>query len=98
MRSPSLPRNRCMWPCCGARYSTEPFSGGLRPSTRAMIGGSSPPKLALPQALAAPAHRAPLPAELGAAVDVRVGAELLDDIDLGGQARALFDGVEVLGA
>ena len=42
--------------------------------------------------------RAALAADLGAAVDVRVGAELLDDIDLDGQARALVDDVEVLGA
>ena len=36
-RSPVSVENRWTWPCFGAKWTVSPFSGGLRPSTRAMM-------------------------------------------------------------
>ena len=36
-RSPLSVENRWTWPCFGAKWTLSPFSGGLRPSTRAMM-------------------------------------------------------------
>src|SRR5450759_329155 len=43
MRRPVSELNRCTWPVFGMRCTTVPFSGGVRPSTRTMIGLMSPP-------------------------------------------------------
>ena len=45
-RAPDSGSKMCTWPGWGVMYSVVPFSGGLRPSVRAMKGFSMPSSLA----------------------------------------------------